>query len=121
MTILKKHQTVTSPITTEEQDHTQNRLYMKKRALIKRLSVLGGLAVVCLVFFTVSLSNQSAKISAKVEQKEALEAQFMQLEEEAKELELEIDKLGNPEYRGQVLRQERQWSKPGETIYYISK
>jgi cell division protein DivIC len=122
MNMLNNHQTSTSLIVDEEQERLQARIEMKKRALVKRLSVLGGLALLCAVFFAISLYNQNVKISAKVEQKGELKAQLSQLEKEEKELKVEINKLSNSdEYLAQIARQKHLYSKPGETLYSISK
>ncbi|GGE84735.1 FtsB family cell division protein [Priestia taiwanensis] len=121
MTMLKKNQPFVSSTVNEEQDYLQQRLEKKKRALLKRLSLLGGLALVLTVFFAVSFYLQHAQISAKAEKKKELEAHSQQLGEEAKELQLEKTRLSSDEYIVNIARYKYLYSKEGETIYSISE
>jgi len=98
---------------------------MPKRRITKaskrRLSIFGTISVVAIVYFCFSLIYNGYSIYNLSRQKEKLENDFVELQEKAEDLKLDIEKLNDPKYLADYARENYLYSKDDEYILQIEE
>lgn len=85
-----------------------------------RLSILGTLSMLVIVYFFITLSLHLYKIYDLHCEKKYLEEKYLLLQKEADDLQIEINKLNNPEYLARYAREKFSYSKNGEYIIKLN-
>ena len=85
------------------------------------LSILGTLSLLVIVYFFITLSLHLYKIYELHCEKKYLEEKYVLLQKEADDLQLEINKLNNPEYLARYAREKFSYSKNGEYIIKMNE
>lgn len=91
------------------------------KATKRRLTFFGTLSIVSIIYFGFTLSYHIYTIYDLNNQKENLEAKYTKLQEDAENLQIEINKLNNPEYLARYAREKYSYSKDGEYIIKINE
>lgn len=91
------------------------------KATKRRLTLFGTLSIISIVYFAFTLSYHIYTIYDLNHQKESLEATYAKLQDEAENLQIEINKLNNPEYLARYAREKYSYSKDGEYIIKINE
>lgn len=91
----------------------------RKRGLYRRLVAYGILTMVFSATFISIYAAQNETMEEKITEKERLQHELATAEETRKELEIEIKKLHDPEYIGEIARRDFFLSKEGETIFKL--
>lgn len=98
---------------------------MSKRRITKaskrRLTLFGTISVIAIIYFFISLISCSYSIHKLSIEKNNLEIKYVELEEEAEKLKIDIEKLNDPEYLADFAREEYLYSKPDEYILQIDE
>lgn len=98
---------------------------MTKRRITKaskrRLAVFGTLSIVFIIFFAFSLLYNLYTIYDLTSEKHKLETFYVELQEEADKLKIDIEKLNDPEYLAKYAREKFLYSKDGEYIIQMSE
>lgn len=89
------------------------------RASKRRLSLFGTLSVVAIIYCAFSLIYNVYQIINLTNQKYKLEKYYSQLQENAEELKIDIDKLNDKEYLANYARENYLYSKDGEYVLKI--
>lgn len=89
------------------------------RAARSRLLVFGTLSIFFVIYFVFTLMSYTVNLVQLTKEKEKLEERYLQLQEEAEELKIEITKLHDPEYLAKFARENYLYSKEGELIIKI--
>ena len=90
------------------------------KAATARLLTFGSICLVVIATFLFSLINYSANLYKLTKEKEELETNYLELQEEADDLKIEITKLQDPEYLAKYARENYLYSKDGELIIKIN-
>ena len=89
------------------------------RASKLRLSVFGPIFIICIFYSIFSLIYNSYTIYKLSIEKKELEQKYADLQEQAKNLKIDIEKLNDPEYLANYARENYLYSKDGEYIIQI--
>ncbi len=82
----------------------------------RRLTFFGTISLVAILYFIFSSLYNLYVIIDLTNQKKQLDDYYAQLQEEASELKIDIEKLNDPEYRANYAREKFLYSKDGEYI-----
>ena len=85
-----------------------------------RLSLFGTLSILSIVYFCFTLCFHFYTIYDLTKQKNDLEDKYVKLQKEADDLQIEINKLNNPEYLARYAREKYSYSKEGEYIIKLN-
>lgn len=91
------------------------------KATKRRLTFFGTLSIIAIVYFGFSLSYHIYTLYDLGKQKENLNNYYLQLQQEAEDLQIEIDKLKDPEYLARYAREKYYYSKEGEYIIKLNE
>ena len=86
-----------------------------------RLSILGTLSLLVIVYFFITLSLHLYQIYELHCEKKHLEEKYVLLQKEADNLQIEINKLTDPEYLARYAREKFSYSKNGEYIIKMNE
>lgn len=86
-----------------------------------RLSILGTLSMIAIGYFCFTLFFHLYKIYQLHQEKNMLEEKYSKLQQEADDLQIEINKLSDPEYLARYAREKYSYSKNGEYIIKINE
>ena len=89
------------------------------RASKLRLSVFGPIFILCIIYSIFSLVYNTYTIYKLNEEKKELEQKYAGLQEQAKNLKIDIEKLNDPEYLANYARENYLYSKDGEYIIQL--
>ncbi|QQK74287.1 septum formation initiator family protein [Salicibibacter cibarius] len=103
----------------KEQERLAIREQRRKRGLRRRLTVIGIVASIVVVFAGIGLISQYGMIQANNAEKIELQEQLEELEANENDLEREIMNYNDEEYITEVARKDYYMSKPGETLYQL--
>ena len=92
----------------------KKKLKPRKRAIFL---VLGSFAIIVAVTF--SIGKYWVEILEKYQEKQDLEKELLALKEKEEELQVDANKLQNPEYMARYAREKYLYSKDGEYILQI--
>lgn len=105
--------------TVEKYDRELKIKSKRKKGLFRRLTVF-FLLVICGIFMVVStLSSQASVIEEKKEEKKAQSQKLEEVMDKKQELKLEVIKLNDTDYIGEIARKEYFFSRPGEIIFKL--
>ena len=93
--------------------------YRKKFRLRKRSILLGIASIFVIVFMTFSIGRYWVEIYDKYQEKKELEKELNILKEKEEELQVDANKLQNPDYVARYAREKYLYSKDGEIIIRI--
>ncbi len=85
----------------------------------KRLLILGLSSLIIIGAVTFTIGHYWIEIYDKYQEKKELEAKLVSLKEEEDELQLEADKLQDPDYIARYAREKYLYSKEGEFVIKI--
>ena len=85
----------------------------------KRLLILGLSSLIIIGAVTFTVGHYWIEIYDKYQEKKELEAKLVSLKEEEDELQLEADKLQDPDYIARSAREKYLYSKEGEFVIKI--
>jgi cell division protein DivIC len=102
----------------EKKAHTHKK---KKRGLIRRLTFYGICFALLSVLATFTLISQAVTIEAKMEEKEKVQQEMVQLKKEETLLKEEIVKLNDDDYIAKLARRDYFLSEEGEIIFNLPK
>ena len=98
---------------------------MTKRRISKaskrRLTFFGTISLISIIYFGFSLLYNVYVIYNLTNEKKALENSYIELQEEAEQLKIDIEKLNDPEYLANYARENYLYSKDGEYIIQIDE
>lgn len=98
---------------------------MPKRRITKaskrRLTIFGTISLIAIIYFLISLVYSCYSIYNLMQEKERLENLYVELEQEAEDLKLDIEKLNDPNYLADYARENYLYSKEGEYIIQIGE
>lgn len=99
--------------------------YMTKRRITsaskRRLTVFGTISLVAIVYFCVSFIYSCYSIYDLTKEKEKLDKLYVELQEKAEDLKLDIEKLNDPKYLADYARENYLYSKDDEYILQIEE
>lgn len=87
----------------------------------RRLTVFGTISLVVIIYFCFTLGYHLYTIYDLHKQKDELEEKYSKLQEEADDLQIEINKLNDPDYLARYAREKFSYSKDGEYIIKINE
>ncbi len=87
----------------------------------RRLTVFGTISLVAIIYFCITLGYHLYTIYDLRSQKNSLEETYSKLQEEADDLQIEINKLNDPDYLARYAREKFSYSKDGEYIIKINE
>ena len=93
--------------------------YRKKVRLRKRSILLGLTSIFIIVFMTFYIGKYWVEIYDKYQEKRELEKELNSLKEKEDELQVDANKLQNPDYVARYAREKYLYSKDGEYILQI--
>ena len=92
----------------------------KKRIRLRKRSILLGLtSIFVIVFMTFTVGKYWVEIYDKYQEKKELEKELTALKEKEEELQVDANKLQNPDYVARYAREKYLYSKDGEYILQI--
>ena len=98
---------------------------MPKRRITKaskrRLTIFGTISLIAIIYFLISLVYSCYSIYNLTQEKARLENLCVELEKEAEDLKLDIEKLNDPNYLADYARENYLYSKEGEYIIQIGE
>ena len=98
---------------------------MSKRRVTKaskrRLTIFGTISLIAIVYFFISLICSIYTISNLTKEKKELENLYVELQEKAEDLNLDIEKLNDPDYLADYARENYLYSKDDEYILQIEE
>lgn len=86
-----------------------------------RLIVFGPLCLLLIGYFAFTVFSYTTTLYQLKKEKAELEKTYLELQEHADELKIEIDKLHDPEYIAKFARENYLYSKEGELIIKINE
>ena len=93
---------------------------VRKRLRLRKISVLLGLtSIFVIVFMTFTIGKYWVEIYDKYQEKKELEKELTALKEKEEELQVDANKLQNPDYVARYAREKYLYSKDGEYILQI--
>ena len=90
-----------------------------KKVTKRRLTVFGTLSLIAIIYFSVTLIYHLYTIYDLNKEKNKLEKQYEVLVNKAEELQIEINKLNDPDYLARYAREKYSYSKDGEYVLQI--
>ena len=90
-----------------------------KKVTKRRLTVFGTLSLIAIIYFSVTLVFHLYSIYDLNKEKKELEVKYDKLVKEADDLQIEINKLNDPDYLARYAREKYSYSKEGEYIIKI--
>ena len=84
-----------------------------------RLIILGPISLICVVVFIISLLYNLVTIYNLTIDKKNLEKQYLELQEKAEQLKIDIEKFNDEQYLANYVREHYSYSKDGEYIIKI--
>ena len=93
--------------------------YKKRMRLKKRSIMLCLLSIMVIVFTTFSIGKYWVEIYDKYQEKKELERELTSLKEKEEILQVDANKLQNPDYIARYAREKYLYSKDGEYILQI--
>ncbi|MBB6451551.1 cell division protein DivIC [Geomicrobium halophilum] len=103
----------------QEQERLALQEERRKRGLVRRLTTIGILAAVVVIFAGIALVSQQSMIEANEEEKAELKAQLDDMEAEQQSLETKIKNYNDEEYITEIARRDLYLTKPEETIIKV--
>jgi len=98
---------------------------MPKRRITKaskrRLTIFGTVSLIAIIYFSISLIMSAYSIYNLTLQKKELEDSYVKLQEEAKQLKIDIEKLSDEKYLADYARENYLYSKDDEYILQIEE
>ena len=98
---------------------------MPKRRITKaskrRLTIFGTFSLIAIIYFCVSLVLSIYNIYDLTKEKNKLDNLYIELQEKAEELKLDIEKLKDPDYLADYARENYLYSKDDEYILQIEE
>ena len=91
------------------------------KASKRRLTIFGTISIIAIVYFGISLVYSCYMIYDLTKQKQELDSLYVELQEKAIELNLDIDKLNDPKYLADYARENYLYSKDDEYILQIEE
>lgn len=91
------------------------------KATKRRLSLFGTLSIISIIYFGFSLSYYIYTLYDLNKEKDKLNETYNELKKEAEDLQIEIDKLKDPEYLARYAREKYYYSKEGEYIIKVNE
>ena len=91
-----------------------------KKVTKRRLIIFGTLSILSIIYFGYTLSSYIYTIYDLNKQKNNLEEHYIELKHETEDLQIEINKLNDPEYLARYAREKYSYSKEGEYIIKIN-
>lgn len=91
------------------------------KATKRRLTFFGTLSIISIIYFGITLSYHIYTIYDLNKQKDSLEQRYEQLQKDAEDLQIEINKLNDPEYLARYAREKYSYSKEGEYVIKINE
>ena len=91
-----------------------------KKVTKRRLMIFGTLSILSIIYFGYTLSSYIYTIYDLNKQKNNLQEHYVELKHEAEDLQIEINKLNDPEYLARYAREKYSYSKEGEYIIKIN-
>jgi len=91
------------------------------RASKRRLTIFGTVSIIAIVYFCISLIYSGYSIYSLSKEKKELENLFIDLQEKAEDLKLDIERLNDPDYLADYARENYLYSKPDEYILQIEE
>lgn len=91
----------------------------KAKKSVLRFFVFGILCIVLSFFIILSISKLWTQIYSKYKEKNELDNKLVNLKKEEKQLEIDAEKMEDPEYIARYLREKYYYSKDGEYIIRI--
>ena len=93
--------------------------YQKRLKLRKRSIFLAFMSILIIVFMTFSIGKYWVEIYDKYQEKKELERELMALKEKEESLQVDANRLQNPDYVARYAREKYLYSKDGEYILQI--
>lgn len=87
----------------------------------RRLVVFGPISIILIIYFAFTLSYYIYTLYDLNNQKHNLEEKYKLLQKDAEDLQIEINKLSDPEYLARYAREKYSYSKKGEYILKINE
>lgn len=91
------------------------------KATKRRLTVLGPIFIVIIIYFVFSLLYNVYTIYTLSMEKKNLEASYLSSQEQAEQLKIDIEKLNDPEYLADYAREKYLYTKQGEYIIKLDE
>lgn len=91
----------------------------KSNKKAKRMLILGLSSIAVIVFTTFTIGKYWVEIYEKYQEKKELEEKYVTLKEKEAELQVDADKLQDPDYIARYAREKYLYSKDGEFILKI--
>lgn len=91
------------------------------KATKRRLTVLGPVFIVIIIYFVFSLLYNVYTIYTLSMEKKNLEASYLSSQEQAEQLKIDIEKLNDPEYLADYAREKYLYTKQGEYIIKLDE
>jgi cell division protein DivIC len=91
----------------------------RKKGLLRRLTLFAILVFAVGFMMVSTLTSQASVINEKKEERRVLEQKLKDVQAEKQKLKLEVQKLNDIEYIGEIARKEYFFSRPGEIIFKL--
>lgn len=91
----------------------------RKKGLWRRLSVFFVLLIGGVFMVVSTLTSQASVIEDKKAEKQEVNQKLAEVKDEKQKLKLEVQKLNDIDYIGEIARKEYFFSRPGETIFKL--
>jgi cell division protein DivIC len=102
-------------------DQTLNRAMSPDPGMRRRIRMLMFIILCLLVWATITVWDQSGKLSEKTGKKNALLLQKTAVEQTKATMIKEVARLNDPEYREEIMRKQLNLGKSGETTFELPK
>ncbi|OIJ20512.1 hypothetical protein BKP45_08880 [Anaerobacillus alkalidiazotrophicus] len=103
----------------EQHDKKIEQKSISNKGLVRRLSALGLFVATVMVATVITLQSQHTVLSQKIEKKQYLENELVQLQLVERDLIDEIENLNSLEYIAEIARRDYFLTKPGEIIFKL--
>lgn len=91
------------------------------KASKRRLTIFGTFSIIAIIYFCISLIYNIYSIYSLSKEKKELENLYVELQKHTEELQLDIEKLKDPNYLADYARENYLYSKDGEYIIQIEE
>jgi cell division protein DivIC len=105
--------------TVEQYDRDMKVKNKRKKGLFRRLTVFAFLVSIGSYLVISTLTSQASVIENKNEEKKVLEQKLVEVQSEKQKLKLEVQKLHDIDYIGEIARKDYSFSRPGEIIFKL--
>jgi cell division protein DivIC len=105
--------------TVEKYDREMKVKNKRKKGLLRRLTLFAILVFAAGFMMVSTLTSQASVIKEKKEERQVLEQKLEDVQAEKQKLKLEVQKLNDIEYIGEIARKEYFFSRPGEIIFKL--